>query len=658
LVRPPAPGRLAAARHDLWPDDRYDRFRTIGLAAGNKQARKLVGERSMPEPKATSHAARHASNRSADLLAHRTIADLVFHLHQSYRQRENFFTIRRHGRLEAWSAGEMLHKVHALAAAMGVGGINKGDRIALYAENRPEWHVVDFACQLYGAVVVPLFPNLPTEQIAFILSDAGCRWVFYSDAPKRELLEDLSRWMTQPPGLVAMEEAARPERGYTLDQLIKLGENILSTVPLERFAGRVAPEDLSAILYTSGTTGQPKGVMLSHGNLASNMVAASEVYPGPGGEAEQCVCFLPLSHVFARTTCHTFLNLGIALHYVPAVEELPAALAEMKPTVMASVPLVFERAFDRIQQMVDEGAGGKKKIFEWAVGEGQKQLEKRLAGQSGFFDSAKRMVADKLVFKKIQDRFGGRLQMVVSGGAAMPNHIESFFQAVGIGIYQGYGLTETSPLLTINYPGAYKPGSVGVLGKGVEIEIAKDGEILARSPGLMRGYWGRDEATRDAFDERGFFRTGDLGYLDDEGFLFITGRKKDLLVLADGSNVAPVPIEHLLSAAPIIQQAVVVGDGRPHLGALLIPDLDRLGLKGPREQVVQKSEVLEPVREVVKTVNRLLPRHEQIRNFHLLPSIFTVETGELTPTLKVRRPVVLERYRAEIDGLYRGALAF
>ncbi len=304
---------------------------------------------------------------------------------------------------------------------------------------------------------------------------------------------------------------------------------------------------------------------------------------------------------------------------MPAVEELPEALAEMKPTVMASVPLVFERAFDRIQQMVEEGPGGKKKIFDWAVGEGQKQLEKKLAGQSGFFDGAKKLVADKLVFRKIKDRFGGRLQMVVSGGAALPSHIEKFFQGVGVGIYQGYGLTESSPLLTINYPGNYKPGSVGVLGKGVEVEIAPDGEILAKSPGLMSGYWNRESATRDAFDERGFFRTGDLGYLDADGFLFITGRKKDLLVLADGSNVAPVPIEHLLCAAPIIQQAVVVGDGRPHLGALLIPDLDRLGYsKSPRDQVVLMNEVLEPVREVVRTVNRLLQSHEQIRNFRLL----------------------------------------
>jgi len=608
--------------------------------------------RSVPAPSPASFA------RPAAALAHRTIADLVFYLHQTYRGREKFLTIRRNGWLESWSGDDLIQKVHALAAAMGIGGIEKGDRIAIYAENRPEWHVVDFACQLFGAVSVPIFPNLPTDQIAFILSDSGCRWVFYSDAVKRDLLEDLCRWMQKPPGLVAMDESARPEKGYTLDQLIGQGKKIVPNMPFEEFSGRVEPDDLSAILYTSGTTGQPKGVMLTHGNLASNMNVASEVYPGPGGEAEQCVCFLPLSHVFARTTCHTFLNLGIALHYVPAIEELPEALAEVKPTVMASVPLVFERAFDRIQQMVEESSGGKKKIFEWAVGEGQKQVEKRLAGQEGFFDSAKRLVADRLVFRKIQDRFGGRLQVVVSGGAALPSHIETFFQGVGIGIYQGYGLTETSPLLTINYPGSYKPGSVGVLGKGVELEIAPDGEVLARSPGLMRGYWNRDEATREVFDERGFFRTGDLGYLDQEGFLFITGRKKDLLVLADGSNIAPVPIEHLLAAAPIIQQAVVVGDGRPHLGALLIPDLDRLGLKGSREASVQKSEVLEPVREVVRTVNRLLAKHEQIYNFRLLSSIFTVETGELTPTLKVRRPVVMERYRAEIDDLYRGALAF
>jgi long-chain acyl-CoA synthetase len=591
-----------------------------------------------------------------EVFAHRTIADLIFHLGRAYGIREDFFSIRRGGRLESWSCGELLRKSYALAAAMGVGGIDKGDRIAIFAENCPEWHVVDFACQIYGAISVPIFPNLPADQITFILADSGARQVFYSDAPKREILEDISHWLPSPPGLVAFEEAGRPRVGMTLAEACAQGEKVLANVPIEKFLDRVDSDDLSAILYTSGTTGQPKGVMLSHGNLTSNLLAATEVYPGPGGAAEQCVCFLPLSHVFARTTCHTFLNLGIPLHYVQKVEDLPTALQEMKPTVMASVPLVFERAFDKIQQRVEESSGGKKMLFSWAVDEGHQHLEKRLEGKVGLLDSAKRAVADRLVYRKIHDNFGGRLQMVVSGGAALPRNVENFFQAVGVGVYQGFGLTETSPLLTINYPGTYRPGSTGVKGKGVELRIAPDGEILARSPGLMKGYWKRPEATRDAIDAEGFFHTGDLGYLDEDGFLFITGRKKDMLILADGSNVAPLPIEHLLVAAPVIQQAVVVGDGRPHLGALLIPDLDRLGFRADRGEAIQRKEVVDQVREVVQTVNKLLSSHEQVRTFHLLSQIFSVEGGELTPTLKVRRPVVIARYAAEIDELYRRAV--
>ncbi|MEM9558493.1 MAG: long-chain fatty acid--CoA ligase [Acidobacteriota bacterium] len=591
-----------------------------------------------------------------ELAAHQTIADLVLHLDRTFGERERFFTVHRGDTLEELSCRELIRRAHALAVVLDVGGIQKGDRVAIFAENRPEWHLVDFACQLLGTVSVPIFPNLPSDQVGKIVADSGARWVVYSDAPKRDLLQDLERWLADPPGLVAMDEEARPRNGHLLTELIERGDGLRDAVTLEDLRARVTPDDLSSLLYTSGTTGQPKGVMLTHRNLTTNYRAACEVYPGNGGADEQCVCFLPLSHVFARTTSHCFLALGIAMHYVQSVDELPRALLEIRPTVTASVPLVFEKAFQRIQQTMEEQSDGKKKLFQWAVDSGHRELEQRVRGRRpGLLAGAKKAIADTLVYRKIQERFGGRLQLVVAGGAPMPTQVETFFQAVGVEIYQGYGLTETAPLLTINYPGRYRPGSAGVAGPGVELRIADDGEILARSPGVMRGYWKQPTATADVIDAQRWFHTGDLGHLDEDGFLFITGRKKDLLVTAAGENIAPVPIEHLLIAAPLIAQAMVVGDQRPHLAALLVPEWSQLSSTGERADAVDDPDVRAQVAEIVESVNRLLPEHERIRAWSLLADVFTVEGGELTPTLKVRRPVVAQRYAAEIEALYREA---
>lgn len=595
-------------------------------------------------------------NHPASTYAHETIADFIFHLQAVHGHREDFFTIKRGGRTERWTCQQMMDRVHELAASLEAAGLQRGERVVIFAENRPEWHLVDFTVQVLGGVSVPIFPNLPSEQVSHIVTDSGASWVFYSDAPKREMLEDLGRWLEKPPTLVSLDDDAHPKAGHSLAELLDRGGKLRPTLLWSDLKGRVTPDDLSSLLYTSGTTGQPKGVMLTHRNLATNMLAACRVYPGPGGEEEQSLCFLPLSHVFARTTCHTFMNLGIAVHYVGDVEELPDALMEVKPTVMASVPLVFEKAFQKIQQGVAEASGGKKALFEWAVAEGEEHLETQVqGGRVGLLAAAKHALADRLVHRKIQERFGGRLKLVVAGGAPMPKQVETFFQAVGVGIYVGYGLTETSPMLTINYPGHYKPGSTGKPAPGAEIKIARDGEVLARGPGIMRGYWRKPDATAQVIDENGWFATGDLGAVDDDGFLFLTGRKKDMIITADGNNVAPVPIEHLLVAAPVVAQAVVIGDDKPHLSALLVPDYDRVGVAGAPEDLARDPRVIEQIASVVDSVNRLLAKYEHIRAFRLLPEPFKVETGELTPTLKVRRPVVMKRFAEQIDDMYRDA---
>lgn len=585
----------------------------------------------------------------------RTLADLVLHLEASFGHRERFFTIRRGGVLEAYSCAALLARVHHLALALEAEGVRKGERIAIFSENRPEWHLVDFACQLLGAVSVPVFPNLPADQISYIVANSGSHWIFYSNTEKREMLEDLSRWATASPILVAMDTDAQSAEGTTLEALLARGAELGADFSAATWRGRVDEEDLASILYTSGTTGNPKGVMLTHGNLTSNFLSASEIYPGSGGEAEQCVCFLPLSHVFARTTTHMFLYRGIAVHYVETVEALPEAFAEARPTVFASVPLIFERAHQRILEAVAEQPPARRKLFAWALDIGERYLAARQAGQGAGWLAAQRAVAKRLVYRRIHERFGGRLGLAVAGGAALPKRVEIFFHAVGIEVYQGYGLTETAPMLTINYPRRHRLGSVGPAGPGVSLAIAEDGEVLAQGPGIMRGYWKNEEATHEVIDDRGWFHTGDIGSLDDDGYLFITGRKKDILVTADGLNVAPVSIEQLLTAAATIAQAVVLGDDRPFLAALLVPDFQRLGFNVDPRRLVEDPQVRREIEEVVETVNRLLPRYEQVQRFALLTEAFTVENGELTPTLKVRRPIVMERYRETIDALYDGA---
>ncbi|MEM8931026.1 MAG: long-chain fatty acid--CoA ligase [Acidobacteriota bacterium] len=586
--------------------------------------------------------------------AHRTLADFVVFLRQAHGSRERFFTVvRDDGELEAFSCETLMARVHALVAAFEHGRLEPGDRVAIYAENRPEWHLIDFACQLFGAVSVPIYPDLPADQVGYIVRDSGAAWVAYSGASRRAVLEDLVGWLDPAPLLLAIDRETAPADGVVLDDLLAHGALRTASLPWDALRERVSPDDLSSLLYTSVTTGQPKGVMLTHGNLASNLLAACEVYPGPGGAEEQAVCFLPLSHVFARTTCHTFLNLAIAIHYVQDVEALPEALMRVRPTVMASVPLVFETAFTKIHQAIDDDGGAKKTLFDWAVEGGRHVLDQKLeAGSVGLLASARRAVADRLVFKKILDRFGGRLRFVVAGGAPLPEQVEIFFQAVGVGIYQGYGLTETSPMVTINYPGRYRPGSTGATAPGVEIRLAEDGEILVHGPGVMRGYWRLPEATAEVLGPDGWFRTGDVGAIDDDGFLFITGRKKEIIVTSNGDNIAPVPIEHLLAAAPVVAQALVVGDDRPHLGALVVPDWDRLGLMGRPEDLVDDDKVVDQLRDVVASVNRLLPEHEKVRCLGLVPRPFTVDSGELTPTLKIRRAVVLERQQETVDRIY------
>ena len=581
-----------------------------------------------------------------------TLADLLFSVAERRGDRKDLLSIRRHGRDESLSAAEFVDAVRRTALALESHGVAKGDRVALYSTNRPEWHVVDFACHLLGAVSVPIYPTLTGPQVGYILHDSGAAWVFYDDVAKRDLLLGLepARLGEGDPEhrglrLVALDEDATADGGLNLASLIA-GTAASDGAGLGAFRGRVGQGDTASIIYTSGTTGDPKGVVLSHWNFVSNLLACRDLYDL--GESDQALSFLPLSHVFERTVDYLFFHRGVAIHYSPSIERVASLMPDVRPTVLCSVPRLYESAYVRIRNTFAGQPPARRRLIDWALKTGHRRAERGGA-------ALRALVADRLVFRKIKERFGGRLRFAISGGAAIADEVAAFFDAIGIRLYQGYGLTETAPVLSVNYPGASRRGSVGTAAPGVELRIADDGEILARTEGLMQGYWRNPEATAEAIDEDGWFYTGDIGRIDEDGYVFITDRKKDLLITSGGRNIAPQPIEQMLITHPAIAQVVVVGDGYPYVNVLVVPNYTepppRFAGMSP-EELRQDPRLHQAIQRLLDQVNEQLPAHERVRRFRLLERELTIEADEITPTLKVRRKVIGERYRDVIASMY------
>ena len=581
-----------------------------------------------------------------------TLADLVLHVRDHSAGRPSLLSIKRGKRTEQISTADFVSAIHSLAIALGDRGLEKGQRVAIFAENRPEWHVVDLACHLLGAVTVPLYPTLTPDQVGYILRNSGSRWVFYGGTERGEVVASQRRSLGHPIEAVAFDEQERSAE-HSLVRLQAEGAPKLTSRPLDRMIGRVGPDDLASLIYTSGTTGEPKGVMLTHGNFVSNVLACRDLYDI--GPSDVALSFLPLSHVFERTVDYLFLLQGVSIHYAPSIERVPPLMLTVRPTVLTSVPRLYERAYLKVLGSLERESSARQRIFRWALEVGSRHARARRKGLVGPWLLARHALAERLVFRKIKERFGGRLRFAISGGAALAPEVAIFFEAIGLQLYQGYGLTETAPVVAAERPGAVRLGSVGKPIPGVELRIAEDGEILVKGPGLMRGYWDNPEATAQVIDDEGWFHTGDVGRIDDQGFLAITDRKKDLLVTSGGKNVAPQPIEQRLAADRFIAQAVVVGDGYPYLTALLVPRFEDLpsALQGREpEELVGDRELHSLVEEAVARVNRGLADHERIRNWRLLSRELTLEEGEITPTLKVRRRIVLERYDEVIASMY------
>jgi len=573
-----------------------------------------------------------------------TLVDLFDHVLRSNPPQRELLRIRAGKDWRGYTVRGFEEAVQAYAGRLAQAGVTAGDRVALFCENRPEWHIVDFACHLVGAILVPLYPTLPASVVSHIVADAGAKLLVVSGKERAQIA---LRATAELPGV----RVVGLDRTLGLEPFADLA--VASTLPPHR----PGPDDLASLIYTSGTTGEPKGVMLTHRNFVSQITSILPLYPIT--DRDEVMSFLPLSHVFQRILDYIFLCAGCRITYVEAVERAGPMLPIVRPTIMASVPRVYERAYVQIMSRVLKEPR-LARLFEWAMAVGRRVKDAQWAGRRPpLLAQVQYAIARRLVFRKILDRFGGRLRFTVSGGAPLARKIAEFFDIVGLPVLNGYGLTESSPVIAVNRLESNRLGSVGQAPPGVEIKIAPDGEILARGPNIMRGYWKKPEATAEAVDAEGWLHTGDIGHLE-HGYLYITDRKKDLLVTGGGKNVAPQPIEIHLATSPYIAQAVAIGDNFPYITALITPNVENLrayfeehkvGDGGP-DGIAGHPTTEALIAQAVKDVNAQLPSYERIRRFTVLPTEFTVESGEITPTLKLKRKIISERYRREIEEMY------
>lgn len=554
---------------------------------------------------------------------------------------------------------QLYRRVRAFAAALSGWGIVRGDRVALLSENRWEWAVTDFAVLSLGAVDVPLYPNLTAHQVASMLADSGARVVVVSTAQQYEKVAAL-RDQTQIERIVLMDQAPTVTQAVWFGNLMPVdglsGAQVDRDSDFDRRAYDVQPGDLATIMYTSGTTGEAKGVMLTHGNIASNLNFSTGAFHW--GRQDSCISYLPLSHITARHVDYALLCHGAVICYCSPFDALPQALKEIRPTIFIGVPRVYEK----VRQEVERRAHGSRalaSVLQWSLRRGKKNRATVLTGKTPRKASWK--VADRLVYRKIRQGFGGRVGTFVSGGAPLGLDTAGWFLDAGIRIQEGYGLTETSPVVALNTDLPCRMGSVGKPLENVETKLADDGELLLRGPSIFQGYWNKPDDTTASFDGEGWFLTGDIARVDEDGFLYITDRKKDLLKTSGGKLIAPQPIENQLKSDMLVAHAAMVGDKRKFASVLISPNFPALEawsrdkgiVAGSRQALVTNPSVIAAYQQVVDRVNATLASFQTLKRLHIVADEWTVDTGELTPSLKLKRAVVEKRYAREIDGFYQ-----
>jgi long-chain acyl-CoA synthetase len=560
---------------------------------------------------------------------------------------------------ESISSAELLRRVSGLSMALVELGVKPGDRVALFAANRPEWHTADFAINGSGAITVPVYFNESPERTTYILKHSGAHVIIVAGA------DQLTKLLACRPQLPELDHVIVADAGNNLPTECLRYETLIASAAGSEIASyrmraaQVLPGQLCSIIYTSGTTGEPKGVMLTHNNMSSNVTDSCATFDFDSA-TDVALSFLPLAHVYGRMLDYIYLFNGVSVAYVEAIDLVPQALLEVHPTVIAAVPRFFEKIYSKLMEQGSKATGVKRKLFDWAVGVARRAAPWR-TGAKGASPLLKIQwaIADKLVYKKVRAGTGGKLRMVFSGGAPLSKELAEFFWSIGIPIYQGYGLTETSPILTSNYP-QNRSGSSGRPIPNVLIRIGADGEILAKGPCVMQGYYKSPDATREVIDSEGWLHTGDIGYLDADNYLFITDRKKDLIKTAGGKFVAPQPIENALKTSPYITDAMIIGDQRRFIVALIVPNATTVSAKvqdqgvhfSSSKEMIAHPAVRALIEAEVKRLTAHLAQWETIKRFALLPEDFTFDNGSLTFTLKLKRRVVEQNYREIIDKLY------
>jgi long-chain acyl-CoA synthetase len=619
------------------------------------------------------------------VVAFETLTDLFLTLSKKYRKTDKVAFARKPSNDEPYEEirwDQVYDDAQTMAAYFVKHGVEAGDRVALLSENRYEWTIVDLALQLIGGVNVSLYTSLPAKQCEYILENSEAKLFFVSTGIQLKKALEVFDECEALQQIIAFDEP-NIER-YLDNPYVDLFEKTMAEglklfpeleEEIHRRSQAVTPEDLATLVYTSGTTGKPKGAMLTHRNIVSNVKAAHQmidIY-----DEDRCLSFLPLCHSFERTAGHYAMMAGGAeIYYAESVDTVAKNMTEAQPTILISVPRLFEKIYNLVAKSIEEGTAIKQKIFEWAQSVGRRYA----AGQRGMVALQKKL-ADKLVFNKLKERTGGRIRFFVSGGAALPAEIGKFFMGAGLNILEGYGLTETSPVMCCNTLGDERMGTVGKVLPGITVAIqrledsqvvgelsgedypadynSEQGEILCKGPNVMKGYWKNDEATAEIIDSEGYLHTGDIGRFN-KGNLQITDRIKHMIVNAGGKNIYPGPIEDLFKTSKWIDQLVVVGERQPYMAALVVPDFEVLEahvrredmLYDTMEELVGEEEIQNIYRREIRSYAHELASHEKIRDFRLVPDEFTVETGELTPTLKVKRRIIEDKYGHLIDDIF------
>ncbi len=555
-------------------------------------------------------------------------------------------------------------KVKHFALGLKDLGMKVGDKMVILAENGPLWVMSDLANMSLGGITVPIYTSLVPEQVKYIIDDSDARIVVCSDPSLWRKIESVKGELSKVEHFILLKPTA-PEGVLTVDEVLAKGKVRAEKQPgaFETEASKISPDDIATIIYTSGTTGIPKGVILTQANFISNVKTSAELLRF--SETDTVLSFLPLSHVLERMVTLAYLYRGCSVAYAENVGTIAANLKEIRPHIMVSVPRVFEKIYSKVMDNVLTSSGTKRKIFFWALKVGKAYGERKIQKKNiPPLLGLKRKIAHKLVFSKVIGQTGGRIRFFVSGGAALSRDIAEFFYAMGLVIMEGYGLTETSPVIAVNTFEHLKFGTVGRPIPEVEVKIAEDGEIMAKGPNVMKGYYKKEQETADVFED-GWFLTGDIGHLDEDGMLVITDRKKDLIVTAGGKNVAPQPIENILKMNPYIANAVVLGDKRKYIAALIVPEMEKLRQYASEHniefesdtQLVGKDEIQKFLKSEIALSTSGLSPYEKVKKIFILDRDFEIEKGEMTPSLKIKRNIVEEKYRKEIEALYRNNTA-